>query len=127
LPPMFSEEGNSSSEMLVPVQQTTSCLNQKITTHVPSLDLSTDNGKYTKFNQNINSPCTIMLFISNLNKHIKHQTVTLSHQVSTQSLLQLSFLIPVGRNFSPVLYQPSCHICFHLVIICINVATKILL
>jgi len=86
-------------------------------THVPSLDLPTGRGKSTKFDQNIDSPCTLMFFISSLNKNIKHHTETLSHQVSTQSLLQLSILIPVDRSFSPVLYQPSRHNCFHLVII----------
>ena len=123
--PMFSAEGNSSSEILVPIQQSTLYHNQKITTQ--SLDIPTGSGKYTKSDQNINSPCTLMFFISNLNKNIKHQTEALSHQVSTQSLLQLSILIPVDRSFSPVLYQPSRHNCIHLVIIHIFVATKILL
>jgi hypothetical protein len=79
LPPTFSEEGNSSSAMLVPTQQTASSHNQKITTHVLSLDLSTGSGMYTKFNQNINSQCTLTFFISNLNKNTNHQIVTLSH------------------------------------------------
>lgn len=126
-PAMFSEEGNSSCETLLPIQQTASCHNQKITTHIPSFDLSNGSGKYRKSNQDINSQCTLMFSIYNLNKNIKHQTVTLSHQVSTQSLLQLSFLIPVDRSFSPVLYQPSSHNCFHFVIICISVASKTLL
>jgi hypothetical protein len=57
--PKFSEdECNSSTEMLGPIQQTTLCHNQKITTHVPSLNLSAGSGKHRKPYPNISPAST---------------------------------------------------------------------